>query len=55
MDLSVAERRLDNDPAAARELLGQARVQAAEALAELRALSRAIASTCVRSTRSIRV
>lgn len=43
MDLSVAERRLDDDPAAARELLGQARAQAAEALAELRALSRGIA------------
>jgi signal transduction histidine kinase len=43
MDLSIAERRLDDDPAAARELLGQARVQAAEALAELRALSRGIA------------
>lgn len=43
MDLSVAERRLDDDPAAARELLGQARTQATEALAELRALSRGIA------------
>jgi signal transduction histidine kinase len=43
MDLSVAERRLDDDPSEARELLGQARVQATEALAELRALSRGIA------------
>ncbi|QTE28702.1 sensor histidine kinase [Pengzhenrongella sicca] len=43
MDLSVAERRLDDDPAAARELLGLARMQASEALAELRALSRGIA------------
>lgn len=43
MDLSVAQRRLDDDPAAVRELLGQARTQAAEALAELRVLSRGIA------------
>ncbi len=43
MDLSAAERRLDDDPAAARELFGQARAQAAEALAELRELSRGIA------------
>ncbi|NTW40906.1 MAG: sensor histidine kinase [Cellulomonadaceae bacterium] len=43
MDLSVAERRLDDDPEAARELLAQARVQTAETLAELRALSRGIA------------
>ena len=43
MDLSGAERRLDDDPAAARELLAQARTQAAEALAELRELSRGIA------------
>ncbi|WP_407345533.1 sensor histidine kinase [Pengzhenrongella phosphoraccumulans] len=44
MDLSVAERRLDDDdPATARELLGQARTQVSEALAELRALSRGIA------------
>ena len=43
MDLSVAQRRLDDDPAAVRELLGQARTQAAEALAELRSLSRGIA------------
>jgi signal transduction histidine kinase len=43
MDLSAAERRLDDDPVAARELFGQARAQAAEALAELRELSRGIA------------
>jgi signal transduction histidine kinase len=43
MDLSVAQRRLDHDPGAVRELLGQARTQAAEALAELRGLSRGIA------------
>ena len=43
MDLSVAERRLDDDPEAARELLAAARAQAAETLAELRALSRGIA------------
>lgn len=43
MDLSGAERRFDDNPAAARELLAQARTQAAEALAELRALSRGIA------------
>lgn len=43
MDLSVAERRLADDPDAARELLGAAREQAAETLAELRALSRGIA------------
>jgi signal transduction histidine kinase len=43
MDLSSVERRLGDDPAAARELLAQARTQAAEALAELRELSRGIA------------
>ncbi|WP_199423679.1 sensor histidine kinase [Actinotalea solisilvae] len=43
MDLSVAERRLADDPDAARALLGEARTQAAETLAELRALSRGIA------------
>lgn len=43
MDLSVAERRLQDDPEAARELLVAARTQAAETLAELRALSRGIA------------
>jgi signal transduction histidine kinase len=42
MDLSVAQRRLAHDPVAL-ELLGQAQVQATEALAELRALSRGIA------------
>ncbi|WP_182111616.1 MULTISPECIES: sensor histidine kinase [unclassified Actinotalea] len=43
MDLSVAERRLTEDPDAARALLGSAREQAAETLAEIRALSRGIA------------
>ncbi len=43
MDLSVAERHLDDDPATARELLAAARAQTAETLAELRALSRGIA------------
>ena len=43
MDLSVAERRLSDDPEAVRELLADARAQTAEALAELRALSRGIA------------
>lgn len=43
MDLSTAERRLDDDPEAARRLLAEARAQAAETLAELRALSRGIA------------
>jgi signal transduction histidine kinase len=43
MDLSGAQRRLDDDPAAARELLAQARTQAAEALTELRELSHGIA------------
>lgn len=43
LDLSVAERRLADDPDAARALIGAARVQTAEALAELRALSRGIA------------
>ena len=43
MDLSVAERHLEDDPAAAREMLAAARAQAAETLAELRALSRGIA------------
>lgn len=43
MDLSSAERRLDDDPAEARRLLAEARAQAAETLAELRALSRGIA------------
>ena len=43
MDLSVAERRLDHDPATALELIAAARLQATETLAELRALSRGIA------------
>ncbi len=43
MDLSTAERRLDDDPEAARRLLAEARAQAAETLAELRVLSRGIA------------
>jgi signal transduction histidine kinase len=43
MDLSVAERRLNDDPEAVRKLLAGARTQTAEALAELRALSRGIA------------
>ncbi|WP_129336486.1 sensor histidine kinase [Cellulomonas endophytica] len=43
MDLSVAERRLADDPDAARALLVEARRQTAETLAELRALSRGIA------------
>ncbi len=43
MDLSTAQRRLDDDPAEARRLLAEARAQAAETLAELRALSRGIA------------
>jgi signal transduction histidine kinase len=43
MDLSVAERRLSVDPEAVRALLVDARAQTAEALAELRALSRGIA------------
>ena len=43
LDLSAAERRLPNDPEAARVLLAEARMQTADALAELRALSRGIA------------
>lgn len=43
MDLSVAERHLEDDPAAAREMIAAARAQAAETLTELRALSRGIA------------
>jgi signal transduction histidine kinase len=43
MDLSEAERRLEEDPTLARQLLGEARLQAAETLGELRALSRGIA------------
>jgi len=43
MDLSVAERRLADDPDSARILLAGARMQTADALAELRDLSRGIA------------
>ncbi len=43
MDLSIAERRLADNPEKARDLLAEARTQTAEALAELRALSRGIA------------
>ncbi|MFF2390379.1 sensor histidine kinase [Agromyces sp. NPDC058104] len=43
MDLAAIERKLDRDPASARELLGEARDQARETLDELRALSRGFA------------
>lgn len=43
MDLKAAQRRLDDDPDAARPLVDQALSQAKEALAELRALSRGVA------------
>ena len=43
MDLASAERRLGDDPAAARELIAAASQQAKEALEELRAVSRGIA------------
>ncbi|MBH0009043.1 sensor histidine kinase [Salinibacterium sp. SWN1162] len=43
MDLAAAERQLDVDPEKARQLLSEARVQSAEALEELRALSRGFA------------
>src|SRR5690606_39316075 len=43
MDLSSAERQLEKDPEAARELIAQARAQSKEALEELRALSRGFA------------
>jgi signal transduction histidine kinase len=43
MDLSLVERRLADDPVSARALLAEARTQTADALAELRALSRGIA------------
>ncbi|MWB97353.1 sensor histidine kinase [Agromyces seonyuensis] len=43
MDLAAVERRLETDPAAARTLLGEARLQTTEALEELRALSRGVA------------
>jgi signal transduction histidine kinase len=42
MDLASAERRLDDDPAAARKLLVEARDQARDTLEELRALSRGL-------------
>jgi signal transduction histidine kinase len=43
MDLASAERQLEKDPDAARELIGQAMAQSKEALEELRALSRGFA------------
>ncbi|MFT4285151.1 MAG: sensor domain-containing protein [Protaetiibacter sp.] len=43
MDLASAERQLEKDPDAARELIAQARSQSKEALEELRALSRGFA------------
>uniref|UniRef100_UPI0020299038 sensor histidine kinase n=1 Tax=Actinotalea sp. C106 TaxID=2908644 RepID=UPI0020299038 len=43
MDLSAAERRLADDPDEARAMIAEARTQAAEALAELRGLSRGTA------------
>jgi signal transduction histidine kinase len=43
MDLAAIERKLDRDPDAARELIGEARDQARETLDELRALSRGFA------------
>lgn len=43
MDLAAIERKLEHDPDAARELLGEARDQARETLDELRALSRGFA------------
>ncbi len=43
MDLASAERQLEKDPDAARELITQARAQSREALEELRALSRGFA------------
>jgi signal transduction histidine kinase len=43
MDLSAADRQLDTDPAAARELIAGAMEQSREALEELRALSRGFA------------
>jgi signal transduction histidine kinase len=43
MDLSAAQRRLDDDPVQARALLGEAFQQSQEALAEIRTLSRGIA------------
>jgi len=43
MDLAAADRKLDADPAAARELIGEAMQQSKDALEELRALSRGFA------------
>lgn len=43
MDLASAERQLEKDPEAARELIAEARAQSKEALEELRALSRGFA------------
>ncbi len=43
MDLAAADRQLDDDPEAARRLLGEALAQSREALDELRALSRGFA------------
>lgn len=43
MDLAVAERRLATDPESAQAILAEARIQAADTLSELRALSRGIA------------
>lgn len=43
MDVEAAQRRLDSDPAAARDLMDGALEQSREALAELRSLSRGIA------------
>jgi signal transduction histidine kinase len=43
MDISSAERKLDSDPDAARNLLAEANTQARDALEELRALSRGFA------------
>jgi signal transduction histidine kinase len=43
MDLSAAERQLDNDPQRARVLIAEAMAQSKEALEELRALSRGFA------------
>lgn len=43
MDLEAAQRRMDDDPAAARPLVAEALSQTQDALAELRALSRGIA------------
>ncbi|MGL5865880.1 MAG: sensor histidine kinase [Dermatophilaceae bacterium] len=43
MDLDLAERRIDDDPAGARELVTSATVQARDTLTELRGLSRGVA------------